>query len=307
MRYSVIIPTRDRRPLLARTLGSVFAQTHQPAEIIVVDDGSSDGTVEYIQSLEGRVRLVRSQQRGPGAARNAGAAAATGDYLAFLDSDDLWFPWSLSAFAEAVDRYARPALVCGCFRQFVEERDLADCRELPVAGEAFADYLSVWPRQPIVGASMMAVRRDEFRRVGGFVEDAVNLEDHDLSLKLGTARGFVQLRQPVTMGWRLHAGGVTRDVEKSVAGSRLLIATEKAGGYPGGDQRAMVRRGIIAGHARSVSLECLTAGQVDHAWQIYRELLPWHVALGRWKYLGAFPAYALAARWRATRTGPAHS
>ena len=307
MRYSVIIPTRDRRPLLERTLGSVFSQTLQPAEIIVVDDGSSDGTVEYIQSLGGQVRLVRPQLRGPGAARNAGAAAATGDYLAFLDSDDLWFPWSLSAFADAVERYAKPALVCGCFRQFVDERELADCGELPVAGDAFADYLSVWPRQPIVGASMMAVRRDEFLRVGGFAEDAVNLEDHDLSLKLGTARGFVQLRQPVTMGWRLHAGSVTRDVEKSVAGCRLLVATEKAGGYPGGDRRAPVRRGIIAGHARSVSLECLKAGQVAHAWRIYRDLLGWHVSLGRWKYLGAFPAYALVAALRTKRAGPAHS
>lgn len=306
MRCSVIIPTRDRQALLARTLESVFAQSHQPAEIIVVDDGSSDGTVEFIKSMGDRVRLVQQRHRGPGAARNAGVAVATGDYLTFLDSDDLWLPWSLSAFAEAVERYARPALVCGCFRQFVHEDELADCRRLPVEADPFADYLSVWPRQPIVGGSMMAVRRDEFLRVGGFVEDPINLEDHDLSLKLGSARGFVQLRQPVTLGWRLHAGGVTRDVEKSVAGCRLLVATEMAGGYPGGRPRAHVRRSIIAGHARSVSLECLTAGQVGTAWQVYRDLLPWHVALGRWKYLGAFPAYALVAWWRGRRTGSAY-
>lgn len=307
MRYSVIIPTRDRRALLARTLDSVFAQTHQPAEIIVVDDGSSDETVEFIATLNQRVRLIQQSHRGPGAARNAGAAAAIGDYLAFLDSDDLWFPWSLSCFAEAVERYARPALVCGCFRQFVDERELADCRELPVEGDASTDYLSVWPRQAIVGSSMMAVRRDEFLRVGGFAEQAINLEDHDLSLKLGTARGFVQLRQPVTMGWRLHAGGVTRDVEKSLAGCGLLVATEREGGYPGGDERAQVRRGIIAGHARSVSLECLEAGQVGSAWRVYRDLLQWHVSLGRWKYIGFFPVYALVAPLRSGRTGLGHS
>lgn len=306
MRYSVIIPTRDRRELLAGTLESVFAQMHQPAEIIVADDGSSDGTVEFIKSLDDRVRLVQPRRRGPGAARNAGAAVATGDYLAFLDSDDLWLPWSLSAFAETVERNARPALVCGCFRQFVHQDELAGCREMPVEDDSYADYLSVWPRQPIVGASMMVVRREEFLRVGGFVEDPVNLEDHDLSLKLGTARGFVQLRQPVTLGWRLHAGGITRDVEKSVAGCRLLVATEKAAGYPGGAQRSQVRRGIIAGHARSVSLECLRVGQVSSAWRVYRDLLPWHVSLGRWKYLGAFPAYAVAAMLRARRAGSAH-
>ena len=307
MRYSVIIPTRDRQALLARTLESVFAQTLQPAEIVVVDDGSSDGTVEFLESMGDRVRLVQQRHRGPGAARNAGAATATGDYLAFLDSDDLWLPWSLSAFAEAVERYGRPALVCGSFRQFIGESELAGCRELPLEADAFADYLSVWPRQPIVGASMMAVRRDEFLRVGGFAEDPVNLEDHDLSLKLGTARGFVQLRQPVTLGWRLHAGGITRDVDKSVAGCRLLVATEKAGGYPGGSPRAQVRRSIIAGHARSVSLECLKAGEAGKAWQVYRDLLPWHVSLGRWKYIGAFPAYVLVAVLRGKRAGNAHS
>jgi len=307
MRYSVIIPTRDRRALLARTLDSVFAQTQQPAEIIVVDDGSSDGTREFVESLDKRVRLIQQRHRGPGAARNAGAAAAIGDYLAFLDSDDLWFPWSLSAFAEAVERYAQPALLCGCFRQFVDEQELADCRELPVEGDASIDYLSVWPREPIVGSSMMAVRRDEFLRVGGFAEEPVNLEDHDLSLKLGTARGFLQLRQPVTMGWRLHAGGVTRDVQKSLAGCRLLVATEREGSYPGGDERAEVRRGIIAGHARSVSFECLKAGQVGGAWRVYSDLLPWHVSLGRWKYLGAFPVYALVALLRSGRTRGGHS
>ncbi len=306
MRFSVIIPTRDRRALLARTLESVFAQTHQPAEVIVVDDGSSDGTLEFIKALGNRVGLVQQRHRGPGAARNAGAAAATGDYLAFLDSDDLWFPWSLASFAEAVERYGRPALVCGCFRQFVDEHELAGCHELPVAGEAFSDYLSVWPSQPIVGASMMAVRRDEFLSVGGFAEEAVNLEDHDLSLKLGTARGFVQLRQPVTMGWRLHAGAITREVEKSVAGCRLLVATERAGAYPGGDERAQVRRSIIAGHARSVSLECLKAGHVGNAWRVYRDLLPWHVSLGRWKYIGVFPVYAVAALLCSERSRVGH-
>lgn len=306
MRYSVIIPTRDRRALLGRTLESVFAQTHQPAEIIVVDDGSSDGTLEFVESLNNRVRLVRQRHRGPGAARNAGAAVATGDYLAFLDSDDLWFPWTLSAFAESVDRHDQPALVCGCFRQFVDELELADCRERPVEVDAFSDYLAVWPRQPIVGASMMAVRRDEFQRVGGFAEQPVNLEDHDLTLKLGTARGFVQVRQPVTMGWRLHAGGVTRDVRKSLAGCELLVATEGMGGYPGGDERARVRRGIIAGHARSVSLECLKAGEFSSAWRVYRDLLPWHLSLGRWKYLSAFPIYALSALLRGDRTRAGH-
>lgn len=298
-RFSVIIPTYNRQALLSRTLASVFAQSHRGFEVTVVDDGSLDGTVEYLRSLGSQVRVVQQRHAGPGAARNAGAAVSTGDYLAFLDSDDLWLPWSLAAFAAAIERYDRPAYLCGRFQQFIDEQELADCREQPLAAEALADYLATWPRSFIVGASMIAVRRDEFARVGGFTPSQVNLEDHDLSLKLGTARGFVQLVQPVTLAWRLHPGGVTEDMQKSLAGCTLLMTSEADGKYPGGQMRARARRGIIASHVRSVSFECLKRGRAGAAWKLYGALLPWHLSLRRWKYLVGFPFHALRSSvWR---------
>ena len=296
--FSVIIPTLNRKALLQRTLDTVFRQDHAGAEVIVVDDGSSDGSLEYLASLEPRVRVIRLDRRGPGAARNAGAAAASGDYLAFLDSDDLWFPWTLATFEQIIADYDRPAYICGRFVQFSDERALADCPAQAVKADVYPDYLSSWPRQLVIGAGMVAIKRTEFNTADGFTAAAINLEDHDLSLKLGLSKGFVQIQQPVTMAWRLHAGGVTNDRAKSLAGCKTLIDHERAGLYPGGAARADVRRGIISTHARSVSLECVKSGKIGEAFAVYLSTFQWHLALGRWKYLLAFPLWAAAALFR---------
>src|SRR5882762_3330329 len=100
MMFSVIIPSYNRAILLRSAIESVLSQRNRDFEIIVVDDGSSDGTLDYLKSLGAKITTVRQPNRGPGAARNLGARDATGTYLAFLDSDDLWFPWTLEAYRD---------------------------------------------------------------------------------------------------------------------------------------------------------------------------------------------------------------
>src|SRR4051812_6017095 len=101
MLFSVVVPTYNRLYLLSRALETVCAQTHADFEIIIVDDGSTDGTREWLASHGAPVpvRVLEQSNRGPGAARNLGIREARGDYIAFLDSDDLWFPWTLETFA----------------------------------------------------------------------------------------------------------------------------------------------------------------------------------------------------------------
>src|SRR3989304_6203052 len=90
-KVSVIIPSYNRLPMLKEAVGSVLAQDFEDFELIVVDDGSTDGTAEEIKRYGGRVRLFQhSENRGVSAARNKGILHVRGKYLAFLDSDDLW-------------------------------------------------------------------------------------------------------------------------------------------------------------------------------------------------------------------------
>jgi len=92
MQISVIIPAWNRAERLVRALDSVFAQDLAPHEIIVVDDGSTDHTRELVARRFGGVRYLYQQNRGVSSARNAGIRAATGDWIALLDSDDRWHP-----------------------------------------------------------------------------------------------------------------------------------------------------------------------------------------------------------------------
>jgi glycosyltransferase involved in cell wall biosynthesis len=294
--FSVIIPTRNRRALLQQALASVFTQTFQDLEVIVVDDHSEDDTAGYLPTLGDRVRRLRIEAGSPGAARNAGASVAAGEYLAFLDSDDVWLPWTLAAFADAVTRYRHPAFVCASFRQFDDPLELSDAVEAPLSADAYPNYYATWPRQLAIGAGMIAVRKSEFDRVGGFTGAGVNLEDHDLTLRLGLAHGFVQIVQPLTLGWRRHGHSVTADVGKSVAGCAMLMRHERSGVYPGGQALEATRRGLITTHARAVSLECVKAGRAGDAARIYLSTLAWHLASRRWKYLLGFPL-KLGAAW----------
>lgn len=97
---SVIIPSYNRAHFLERSVGSALGQTHRDVEVIIVDDGSKDGTralVEKLWAAEPRVRYHRQDNKGISGARNAGLERATGDYVALLDSDDAWVPWKLEA------------------------------------------------------------------------------------------------------------------------------------------------------------------------------------------------------------------
>ncbi len=101
-RYSIVIPTYNRATSVEETLTSCFKQTFENIEIIVVDDGSSDNTLEVLGNIsDPRLVVVSQQNAGPAAARNHGMRVATGDYIAFLDSDDVWYPGFIQQAEEA--------------------------------------------------------------------------------------------------------------------------------------------------------------------------------------------------------------
>ena len=292
--FSVIIPAHNRATLIGHTIASVLAQP-RPCEIIVVDDGSTDGTPAVVHSFGDRVTLLHQPNRGPGAARNAGLAVAAGDYAAFLDSDDVWFPWTADAYADAIARHGRPAFVAGKPLVF-DGDDVPTPTPPPLATLAFADYLASGDQWRWWGASSFVMRIDALRAAGGFADEWVNAEDADAALRVGTAGPFVQVTSPPTFAWRRHGPSAMSATAKTVAGVRRLIDQERAGRYPGGPARARDRRRIIATYVRPLSLDLLATDPAA-GWDLYRRTLRWHVGLGRWKYLVGFPIRAIAKRF----------
>jgi glycosyltransferase involved in cell wall biosynthesis len=201
---SVIIPTYNRRAMVREAIDSVLAQTAPSFELIVVDDGSSDGTAEDLARLvaerAGTVRIERTANRGPAAARNRGVAMARAPLVAFLDSDDLWAPEKLERHLEFMR--AKP---CCAISQTNEtwirngRRVNPGMRHRKRAGDFFVDSL----RTCLVSPSAVLMRKELLDSIGGFDEDMRAAEDYDLWLRIQVEHEIGLLDEPLTTR---HAG-----------------------------------------------------------------------------------------------------
>lgn len=288
--FSVIIPAFNCLAFLPQTLKSVWSQHCTDYEVIAIDDGSTDGTFDYLKSLGPKIRVLRQENRGPGAARNVGAKVAAGEYLAFLDSDDLWFPWTLNIFARLIREHNSPAILSACMQEFQEESELVEACETPPVAGVYSDYLAASRDGYYTGSGMAVLARDCFIQAGGFSHKRINAEDHDLILRMGIMPGFVQVLRPLTLGRRRRSDSMGMHWRRTFAGMHYLVKQERSGAYPGGEARALERRNIIARHIRPAALACAKQGMGREAWSLYRASFAWQAANGRWKFLSAFPA-----------------
>jgi len=277
---SVIIPSYNRRELLLTCLDSVAEQSFAPDEIIVVDDGSTDGTIEALNARDD-VRVIVQENAGPGAARNRGARAATGDYIAFLDSDDVWFPWSLETMISLIRTHS-PTLLFGRYEDFSDQPMASN---EPISGMFFETYFDSWKQGCFAGAGMMMMDRQAFLAIGGFSEDRLNAEDHDLALRMGDVNGFVQVTAPVTIAHRVHDGNEMNDLEASENGLKRIVQNELNGAYPGGKKYEAMRRSIISSHVRPMLLRKARSKDYRSAWSLFTSTAGWSLSLSRLPYL----------------------
>lgn len=158
---SVIIPVFNNEAYLAEAIESVIAQTIAPFEIIVVDDGSTDGCADLAKKFIPQIRLLRQSNKGISAARNTGIKAANGDYLAFLDADDVWTSRKLEHQIEFLEKHPETEMIFGTVQQFISPELSVDHQN------KLRPELKIMPGL-VPGASL--VRRDNFLRVGFFNE-----------------------------------------------------------------------------------------------------------------------------------------
>ena len=294
--FSIIIPTYNREHLVRRTLESVFAQSFTDFEVIVVDDGSTDATLDVVATFGDRVKILKQANQGPGLARNLGARHATGQYLAFLDSDDLWFPWTLRFFAQTIKQHNFPALISGNPLPFVSESDLAAVTESPAHVDQYADYFASPYRQVCPSACAMLVTSQAFNTVNGFAKEWVNGEDSELFIRLGEQPNFICVRAPWTVGYRTTPGSLIGNLDRTFAGREFMIRMERARFYPGGWSRRLARIDLITSHCRSASVDLLTAHKIRKALYIYIWTFPWNFRLRKFPYLFVFPIIAVLSK-----------
>lgn len=207
MSVSVVIPSRDRAHTLGRALGSIFSQSTRPDEVIVVDDGSTDGTDDLVRSYPGVKLVPNGHARGPAGARNQGIEASTSTFLAFLDSDDEWVPHHIEDSLMALERGADACYSLwrrqkgGAWEGYPQEwiDILIDDLDLKVDGEAIAlggaaaEY-SVSKPFWCFHVDTLVARREALWGGSTFEESLGSSEDLVLSYRLLEASRVVLLR-----------------------------------------------------------------------------------------------------------------
>jgi glycosyltransferase involved in cell wall biosynthesis len=230
----VVIPTHDRADLMRATLRSVLAQRGVDLEVVVVDDGSSDGTPAALEAVrDHRLRWYRHEHpTGVSSARNTGLAMVHTPWVAFTDDDDLWAPDKLARqFASlAVHREAEWSVVGSVI---VDDSLRIVRHEFPPKAATLADQVLKNNCVP-AGGSGVLVSTDLVREVGGFDPRFSNLADWDLWVRLALAAPATSVRQPL-VAYRVHASGMAHDVGR--AEEELALLTAKYA-----DERA--RRGV---------------------------------------------------------------
>ena len=210
--FSVVIPIYNKRPTLARTVACALAQTFGDFELILVDDGSSDGSLDSVAGVaDPRVRRLRQANAGPGPARNAGIAAARGDWVALLDADDLWAPDHLEELDRIRRRHPDAGLI-GTASAIATPRR-AEAALLGLGGArrgriAQVDLIGAFGRaeRPLFTSSA-AVRKPALEAAGGF-RDHPTGQDRELFVRLALA-GPVAVSDRATAVALYRTGGIS--------------------------------------------------------------------------------------------------
>ncbi len=204
-KVSIIIPAYNTGDLIIETLGSVFALEHHDLEVIVVDDGSTDNTCELVGAMAG-VRLIAQANAGDSAARNTGLAASSGEYIMFLDHDDLLLPSAATDHLACLAASADFDMVVGS--NYLINAQGEPIGENPLATRRFSGRDVALGLTPSFSQCMY--RRSALERIGGFRPSATVAADHDLNLRLlgFENRGFVHGK--MVMKYRLHEGQQTK-------------------------------------------------------------------------------------------------
>lgn len=253
-RVSVIIPAFNSERYIADTIASALAQNYRPKEIVVVDDGSTDDTAAELAQFGDRIKVVRQENSGAGAARNRAVKESSGEWIAFLDSDDLWLPHKLERQMQCIEAHPEadfayhnwhvthnesadaPSLLAEIEAAGVPERDRAESATCEL-GWLYNELLL----DCVVHTTAVMMRRSLFDAVGGFDETIRQGQDYDLWLR--ASRKSIVAKHPATLSvYRIRSGSITTGPRSQNNRVRIVERALAQWGLRGPDGRVTEQR-----------------------------------------------------------------
>jgi len=239
---SVVIPVRNCIAFVEEAIESVLTQSHSDLELILVDDGSTDGDYRRFEQRDARLRVIRLEGVGVSRARNAGMRQARGALIAFLDADDVWFPGKLEAQVRYFDQHPEVGVVFGGFTRWAANEQGAfqpaaslatDCRNVTDCEAARSGWLySRLLGGLLVGMNTAVIRRDIYEAIGGFNEAMRQGEDYDFWLKASRLAEMHALDAKVAL-YRIHGASAMHRLSDENHLAMLLKAAAMRWGLSG--------------------------------------------------------------------------
>ena len=282
-----MIPTLNRDERLIRAVRSVFSQTAGDYEVIVVDDGNDDSEALLRENFGERVRYLRGPAAGIGAGRNAGIENARGEFVAFLDSDDVWYPTKLERVAAAVRKHPEIGL-------FYSRMDILDADGRLIRTPPIRVRRDVYPaiaEGNFIFNSTVVVRKSCLERAGAFDTQLSGCEDWDLWIRVSRHCRALLVDESL-VGYYLSADNTTRDYETWANAHDRAIA-KVLRDDPALDAPHVAR--IRAGLAYAKASIYLAAGRKTEALRLFREAA--HLNPRHWRAR----VYALVLSWKSLR------
>ncbi len=242
IRFSIVIATYNQENFIKEAVESAISQEYPAREIIVVDDNSSDSTADILRTFGESIRFaVLPENSGVYASRNHGASMAKGEYLVFLDGDDVLMPWALNVYESLITAHY-PKIILGKAVLFRGEVPASNPVDIPDSFRfvEYADFLAK-DRPGIYNTSALVVDRTAFWSAGGWTHGIFYQDIQDLLTKMGISGKMIIVQDPGTVWYRMHSTNAVLKVPLFVDGIYKLLENEKAHLYPGGRERRVER------------------------------------------------------------------
>jgi len=272
-RFSVVITSYNQRDFVRAALESVLAQ-NQMAEIIVVDDGSTDGSQALLETYGKSIKLMKCpSNRGAIAARNYGASLAKGEYLIFLDGDDLFMPGALEVYERIIAKL-HPAIILAQRVWFEGTPPPGDQN----TGQKieFVEYAQLMEKDRPYGtcASSLVVARQTYLNVGGWSPDLFQMDTVDYTTKLGYSGRTILIQAPRTVFYRVHSNNSVNNVLPFLRNGHRILRKERNLEYPGGRRHTFVRYAWLGGVVAFWVKKSFRAGFYKDALKLVADGLP---------------------------------